>query len=79
MLRTPIHNGRSPPPPSPRYGRKRDVKLTRKHSQFPSDGSDGRRMTSESYRRRGRERSLSDSIFMNHIDDLVMHLITGGK
>ena len=81
MLRT---HGRSPPQ-SPCYNNNRNkrggVKLTRKHSQFPSDSGENDPVFggSSSYsRRKLKGRSLSDSIFMNRIDDLVMHLETEG-
>ena len=84
MLRT---HGRSPPQ-SPCYNNNRNkrggVKLTRKHSQFPNDsGGIGENYpvfggSSSCSRRKLTGRSLSDSIFVNRIDDLVMHLETGG-
>ena len=85
MLRTPIHNGRKAPQSPLR--RKVGSTLSRKHSEmsgicgskvnFAFDVVMGNSGGGRYKVTRGR--SISDSLFMNHIDDLVGNLLSGGK
>ena len=78
MLRTPIRNGRKPQSPRLKSG-----KPSRKHSEMVGCLGVVDTVSMAAYRASQgarRHRSLSsDSLFATHTDDLIFHLLTGGK